>query len=50
MGLFGGAKIKMGSAKSMLKGGIVFKNPASKQKVSNATNGTIFNLLKEKED
>ncbi len=49
VGLFG-AKIKMGSAKSILKGGIVFKNPPSKQKISSATSGTIFNLLKEKED
>jgi len=48
LGLFG-AKIKMGSAKSMLKGGIVFKNPTSTKKVSNAINGTIFNLLQEKE-
>lgn len=48
LGLFG-AKIKMGSAKSMLKGGIVFKNSTSTKKVSNATNGTIFNLLKEKD-
>lgn len=49
VGLFG-AKIKMGSAKSILKGGIVFKNPPSKQKISSATSGTMFNLLKEKED
>jgi len=48
LGLFG-AKIKMGSAKSMLKGGIVFKNPTSTKKISNAINGTIFNLLQEKE-
>jgi len=48
LGLFG-AKIKMGSAKSMLKGGIVFINPDSTKKVPNAKNGTIFNLLKEKE-
>jgi paraquat-inducible protein B len=46
--LFGGAKIKMGSAKSILRGGIVFKNPISKQKTSIASNGTIFNLLEER--
>lgn len=48
VGLFG-AKIKMGSAKSMLKGGIVFKNPTTTKKISRAPNGTTFSLLKEKD-
>ena len=48
VGIFG-AKIKLGSAKSMLKGGIVFKNIKSEKTPVNAYNGTTFELLKEKD-
>jgi len=48
VGVFG-AKIKMGSAKSMLKGGIIFTNPDSEIKPQSAKDGTVFTLLKEKE-
>ncbi len=44
-GVFG-AKIKLGSAKSMLKGGIYFTNPKSKKPLKSAKNGAIFELLK----
>jgi paraquat-inducible protein B len=47
VGVFG-ANIKMGSVKSMLKGGIYFNNPTSTKKVKNALNNNVFNLLKEK--
>ena len=48
IGVFG-AKIKLGSAKSMLRGGIEFRDDI-KAKVSRASkNGAMFTLLKEKE-
>ena len=43
-----GAKIKIGSAKSMLKGGIFFQNLNKKAKTVNANTNTIFNLLEKK--
>jgi len=51
--LFGGAKIKMGSAKTMLKGGIEFQNELEKDKNGNiiiqtlAMDGTLFELLEK---
>ena len=50
VGLFG-AKIELGSAKSMINGGIFFTNPAAKptQKIEIATENDIFNLLKKTE-
>jgi len=48
VGVFG-AKIKMGSAKTMLKGGIVFRNDKTTVAAKPAKNNTIFNLLEEKE-
>jgi len=50
VGVFG-AKIKLGSVKSMLKGGIFFINPEVKTLTQNAKSGNIFHLqeLQEKE-
>jgi len=39
----------MGSAKTMLKGGIVFRNDKTTVAAKPAKNNTIFNLLEEKE-
>jgi len=47
VGVFG-ANIKLGSAKSMLKGGIVFKTPHTENKPLNATYKTVFTLIEEK--
>lgn len=47
VGVFG-ANIKLGSAKSMLKGGIVFKTPHTEKKPLNATYKTVFTLIEEK--
>jgi len=42
-----GSTIKMGTAKSMFKGGIVFENPDTKIKTVSASGGTVFNLLEK---
>ena len=47
VGVFG-AKIKFGSAKSILQGGLVFTNDITEKNVINAKNGTLFHLLEEK--
>jgi paraquat-inducible protein B len=48
VGLFG-AKIKLGSAKSMLKGGIIFINEKTTKEEKSATDSSTFNLLEKKE-
>jgi len=48
VGVFG-AKIKMGSAKSMLKGGIVFVNEQATATTTSLKEGTTFNLLEKKD-
>ncbi len=47
VGVFG-AKIKFGSAKSILKGGITFKNEGDIKLLQNATKGMVFPLLNQK--